>query len=54
MDLLSVPEKVARLSVRLSFQSVVEEVVCDELGCDRYERCNEESSWRLPDSRRVI
>ncbi len=31
-DLLSVLEQVARLSVRLTFQSVVEEVVCDELG----------------------
>lgn len=33
-DLLSVLEQVARLSVRLTFQSVVEEVVCDELGRD--------------------
>jgi hypothetical protein len=30
-DLLSVSEQVARLSVRLTFQSVIEEVVCDEL-----------------------
>jgi putative transposase len=37
-DLLSVLEQVARLSVRLTFQSVIEEIVCDELGRDRYQR----------------
>ena len=31
-ELLSVLEQVARLSVRLTFQSVVEEIVCEELG----------------------
>ena len=55
-DLLSVLEQVARLSVRLTFQSVVEEVVCDELGRDRYERRSEESpdgyrnGWQPPRS----
>jgi hypothetical protein len=34
-ELLSVIEQVARLSVRLTFQSVVEEIVCEELGRDR-------------------
>ena len=53
-DLLSVLEQVARLSVRLTFQSVVEEVVCDELGRDRYERRRVESpdgyrnGWQPP------
>jgi putative transposase len=53
-DLLSVLEQVARLSVRLTFQSVVEEVVCDELGRDRYERRDEASpegyrnGWQPP------
>jgi len=53
-DLLSVLEQVARLSVRLTFQSVVEEVVCDELGRQRYERRDEESpdgyrnGWQPP------
>jgi len=37
-ELLSVVEQVARLSVRLTFQSVVEEIVCEELGRDRYQR----------------
>ena len=37
-ELLSVIEQVARLSVRLTFQSVVEEIVCEELGRDRYQR----------------
>jgi putative transposase len=37
-ELLSVLEQVARLSVRLTFQSVVEEIVCEELGRDRYQR----------------
>jgi putative transposase len=53
-DLLSVLEQVARLSVRLTFQSVIEEVVCDELGRGRYERRREESpegyrnGWQKP------
>jgi putative transposase len=53
-DLLSVLEQVARLSVRLTFQSVIEEVVCDELGRDRYQRRSEESAqgyrngWQPP------
>ncbi|HMK98156.1 MAG TPA: IS256 family transposase [Acidimicrobiales bacterium] len=53
-DLLSVLEQVARLSVRLTFQSVVEEVVCDELGRERYERRDDESpegyrnGWQPP------
>jgi putative transposase len=37
-ELLSVVEQVARLSVRLTFQSVIEEIVCEELGRDRYQR----------------
>jgi transposase-like protein len=37
-ELLSVLEQVARRSVRLTFQSVVEEIVCEELGRDRYQR----------------
>ena len=37
-ELLTVLEQVARLSVRLTFQSVVEEIVCEELGRDRYQR----------------
>ena len=36
-ELLSVLEQVARLSVRLTFQSVIEEIVCEELGRDRYQ-----------------
>jgi hypothetical protein len=43
-ELLSVVEQVARLSVRLTFQSVVEEIVCEELGRDRYRRRTAESS----------
>ena len=31
-------EQVARLSVRLTFQSVIEEIVTEELGRDRYQR----------------
>jgi len=31
-------EQIARLSVRLTFQSVVEEIVLQVLGRDRYER----------------
>jgi hypothetical protein len=34
-ELLSVVEQVARLSVRLTFQSVIEEIVCEELGRGR-------------------
>jgi putative transposase len=37
-ELLSVVEQVARVSVRLTFQSVIEELVCEELGRDRYQR----------------
>jgi putative transposase len=37
-ELLTVLEQVARLSVRLTFQRVVEEIVCEELGRDRYQR----------------
>jgi putative transposase len=37
-ELLSVVEQVARLSVRLTFQGVIEEIVCEELGRDRYQR----------------
>jgi hypothetical protein len=40
-ELLSVLEQVARLSVRLIFQSVVEEIVCEELGRDHYQRRRE-------------
>jgi putative transposase len=53
-DLLSVLEQVARLSVRLTFQSVVEEIVCEELGRDRYQRRREDSpegyrnGWQQP------
>ncbi|HJW62042.1 MAG TPA: IS256 family transposase, partial [Actinomycetes bacterium] len=43
-----------RLSVRLTFQSVVEEIVCEELGRDRYQRRREDSpegyrnGWHQP------
>jgi hypothetical protein len=37
-ELLSVIEQVARLSVRLTFQSVIEEIVCEELGRGRCQR----------------
>jgi Transposase, Mutator family len=53
-ELLSVIEQVARLSVRLTFQSVVEEIVCEELGRDRYQRRREDSpegyrnGWHQP------
>jgi putative transposase len=53
-DLLSVLEQVARLLVRLTFQSVVEEIVCEELGRDRYQRRREDSpegyrnGWHQP------
>ncbi|MGH9107737.1 MAG: IS256 family transposase, partial [Acidimicrobiales bacterium] len=53
-DLLTVMEQVARLSIRLTFQSVLEEIVCDELGRDRYEPKDDESAdgerngWQPP------
>ena len=53
-ELLSVIEQVARLSVRLTFQSVIEEIVCDELGRGRYERRSADSpegyrnGWQQP------
>jgi putative transposase len=53
-ELLSVIEQVARLSVRLSFQSVIEEIVCEELGRDRYQRRTADSpegyrnGWQQP------
>jgi putative transposase len=53
-ELLSVLEQVARLSVRLTFQSVVEEIVCEELGRDRYQRRTADSpegyrnGWQPP------
>jgi hypothetical protein len=53
-ELLSVIEQVARLSVRLAFQSVVEEIVCEELGRGRYERRGADSpegyrnGWQQP------
>jgi putative transposase len=42
VELSTVLEQVARLSVRLTFQTVVEEIVCDELGRDRYQRRDED------------
>lgn len=53
-DLMSTLEQVARLSVRLTFQSVIEEIVCEELGRDRYERRSSDSpagsrnGWQKP------
>jgi putative transposase len=53
-ELLSVIEQVARLSVRLTFQSVVEEILCEELGRDRYQRRTTDGSqgyrngWQQP------
>jgi putative transposase len=53
-ELLGVVEEVARLSVRLAFQSVVEEIVCQELGRSRYERRTVDSpegyrnGWQQP------
>jgi putative transposase len=53
-ELLSVIEQVARLSVRLTFQSVVEEIVCEELGRGRYQRRTGDSpegfrnGWQQP------
>jgi putative transposase len=43
-ELLSVLEQVARLSVRLTFQSVVEEIVTEELGRARYERKDDDAT----------
>lgn len=42
VDLPSVLEQVARLSVQLTFQTVLEEIVCEELGRARYERRGED------------
>jgi putative transposase len=42
VDLVSALEQVARLSVQLTFQSVLEEIVCEELGRARYERRGED------------
>jgi putative transposase len=53
-ELLSVIEQVARLSVRLAFQSVIEEIVCEELGRGRYQRRTGDSpegyrnGWQQP------
>jgi putative transposase len=53
-ELLSVIEQVARLSVRLTFQGVIEELVCEELGRGRYERRGADSpegyrnGWQQP------
>jgi putative transposase len=53
-ELLSVIEQVARLSVRLTFQSVIEEIVCEELGRGRYQRRTADSpqgyrnGWQQP------
>jgi len=46
-DLLSAIEQVARLSVRLTFQSVVEEIIVEELCRERYERRGEDSPMGL-------
>jgi transposase-like protein len=42
-DLMGTIEEVARLSVRLTFQSVIEELVVEELGRKRYERQGKDS-----------
>ena len=53
-ELLSVVEQVARLSVRLTFQSVIEEIVCEELGRGRYQRRSQDlpegyrNGWQQP------
>jgi transposase-like protein len=53
-SLLGAVEQVARLSVRLTFQSVIEEIVCEELGRDRYQRRTADSpegyrnGWHKP------
>jgi transposase-like protein len=43
VDLPSALEQVARLSVQLTFQTVLEEIVCEELGRARYERRTEDA-----------
>jgi putative transposase len=53
-ELLSVVEQVARLSVRLTFQGVIEEIVCEELGRGRYQRRSQDlpagyrNGWQQP------
>jgi putative transposase len=53
-ELLSVIEQVARLSVRLTFQSVIEEIICEELGRGRSQRRTVDSpdgyrnGWQQP------
>ena len=53
-ELLSVVEQVARLSVRLTFQSVIEEILCEELGRGRYQRRSQDlpkgyrNGWQQP------
>jgi hypothetical protein len=53
-NLLGAVEQVARLSVRLTFQSVIEEIICEELGRDRYQRRTADSpegyrnGWQQP------
>jgi putative transposase len=53
-ELLSVVEQVARLSVRLTFQSVIDEIVCEELGRGRYQRRSRDlpegyrNGWQQP------
>src|SRR4029453_11720229 len=53
-ELVSVIEQVARLSVRLTFQSVIEEIVCEELGRGRTQRGSQDISegyrngWQQP------
>ena len=53
-ELLSVVEQVARLSVRLTFQSVIDEIVCEELGRGRYQRRSQDlpegyrNGWQQP------
>jgi len=53
-ELLSVVEQVARLSVRLTFQSVIEEIICEELGRGRYQRRSQDlpegyrNGWQQP------
>jgi putative transposase len=53
-ELLGVVEQVARLSVLLTFQSVIEEIICEELGRGRYQRRTGDSpegygnGWQQP------
>lgn len=53
-ELMGAVEQVARLSVRPTFQSVVEEIICDELGRDRDQRKTGDSpagyrnGWQQP------